>query len=35
MSDRYSVKIKVISQKDDCAAGHQVGDEYVITKHTP
>jgi uncharacterized repeat protein (TIGR04076 family) len=35
MADRYSVKIKVISQKGQCAAGHKVGDEYVVTRHTP
>ncbi len=35
MADRYSVKIKVISQKGHCAAGHKVGDEYVITRFTP
>lgn len=33
--DRYKVKIKVISQKGHCAAGHKVGEEFIIEKHTP
>jgi uncharacterized repeat protein (TIGR04076 family) len=30
MADNYKIKIKVISQKGSCAAGHKVGDEWVI-----
>ena len=29
-ADRYSVKIKVISQKGTCNRGHKLGDEWVI-----
>jgi len=35
MADRYSVKIKVLSQEGVCAAKHRVGDEWVVTRHTP
>ena len=35
MAERYSVKIRVISQKGECAAKHKVGDEFIITRHTP
>ena len=28
MADMYPVKIKVISQKGTCEAGHKVGDEF-------
>lgn len=35
MEGRYKVKVKVLSQKGVCAAGHKVGDEYVISRHTP
>ncbi len=31
----YDVIAKVISQKGTCAAGHKVGDEWVITGETP
>ena len=31
MAERYDVAIKVISQKGHCAAGHKVGDEWVIS----
>ena len=29
-ADRYSVKIKVISQKGTCNRGHKLGDEWLI-----
>ena len=32
---RYRVICKVISQQGTCSAGHKVGDEWVIEKHTP
>ena len=35
MADRYSVKIKVLSQEGHCAAGHQTGQEWTVTRHTP
>jgi uncharacterized repeat protein (TIGR04076 family) len=35
LQERFTVKIKVISQKGICAAGHKVGDEYIIDRHTP
>jgi len=35
MADRYDVKVKVISQKGTCGAGHKVGDEWLITGKTP
>ncbi|HEY41556.1 MAG TPA: TIGR04076 family protein [Dehalococcoidia bacterium] len=35
MADTYDVKVKVISQKGTCGAGHKVGDEWVITGKTP
>jgi len=35
MADRYDVRVKVVSQKGTCGAGHQVGDEWVITGKTP
>jgi uncharacterized repeat protein (TIGR04076 family) len=28
MADMYAVKLKVISQKGTCEAGHKVGDEF-------
>ncbi|OGN87537.1 MAG: hypothetical protein A2Z74_06550 [Chloroflexi bacterium RBG_13_46_9] len=30
MSDWYKVKVKVISQKGHCEAGHKAGDEFVV-----
>ena len=30
MAEQYNIKVKVISQKGACAAGHKVGDEWVI-----
>ena len=35
MADRYSVKIKVISQEGVCGAKHKTGDEWIVTRHTP
>jgi uncharacterized repeat protein (TIGR04076 family) len=35
MSDRYTVKIKVISQSGTCAWGHKVGDEWTVDGTTP
>ena len=31
----YDVIVRVISQKGTCAAGHKVGDEFVIGQKTP
>ena len=30
MSEGYDVTVRVISQQGDCAAGHRIGDEWVI-----
>jgi uncharacterized repeat protein (TIGR04076 family) len=30
MADSYDIRIKVISQKGSCAAGHKVGDEWIL-----
>jgi len=35
MADSYDVKVRVISQKGTCGAGHKVGDEWLITGKTP
>lgn len=35
MAERYSIKVKVISQQGFCAAGHKVKDEFVINRTTP
>ena len=35
MSDWYQVKVKVISQKGTCSAGHKVGDEFIIGETVP
>jgi len=35
MAKRYNVKIKLVSQLKKCPAGHQVGDEFVVGRHTP
>jgi uncharacterized repeat protein (TIGR04076 family) len=35
MADTYDVKVKVISQKGNCGAGHKVGDEWLISGKTP
>ena len=31
MAEVYDVVVKVISQKGTCAAGHKVGDEWIIS----
>ncbi len=31
----YKLAARVISQKGSCAAGHKVGDEFVISDSTP
>ena len=35
MSDWYQLTAKVISQQGHCAAGHKVGDEFIIGDVTP
>lgn len=37
MSDNgfYKVSARVVSQKGHCAAGHKVGDEFIIEETTP
>jgi uncharacterized repeat protein (TIGR04076 family) len=35
MADMYPVKLKVVSQKGTCAAGHKVGDEFETQGMTP
>lgn len=35
MGNRYKVQVKVISQTGHCAAGHEVGDAFIIGRHTP
>ncbi|MFC1959037.1 TIGR04076 family protein [Chloroflexota bacterium] len=35
MAETYEVVVKVISQKDTCAAEHKVGDQWVIESKTP
>lgn len=36
MAVDYKIVVKVVSQKGTCAAGHKVGDEWVIKgDHTP
>ena len=35
MAESYQVKVKVISQKGHCEAGHKVGDEWVVGDKTP
>jgi uncharacterized repeat protein (TIGR04076 family) len=30
MADSYDIRIKVISQKGSCAAGHKIGDEWTL-----
>ena len=33
--NKYDTAVKVISQRGSCAAGHKVGDEWVVGMHTP
>lgn len=35
MHERYSVKVRVISQSGTCAWGHKVGDEWIVDGTTP
>lgn len=35
MAARYDIRIKVISQKGNCARGHAIGDEFVLSRTTP
>ena len=35
MAEQYKVRVKVISQKGTCDAGHKVGDQWVIDEKTP
>jgi len=35
MAESYKVRIKVISQKGSCEAGHKVGDEWLVGEKTP
>jgi uncharacterized repeat protein (TIGR04076 family) len=35
MADSYNIRIKVISQKGTCGAGHKIGDEWVTSGKTP
>lgn len=35
MAGTYDVKVKVVSQKGNCGAGHRVGDEWTIGDKTP
>ena len=35
MAESYKVRIKVLSQKGHCAAGHKVGDQWVVDEKTP
>ncbi len=35
MGKRIPVQVTVISQKGTCAAGHKVGDKWVLIRNTP
>ena len=36
MAQQYKITVKVVSMKGSCAAGHKIGDEWVIEgDHTP
>ena len=35
MAESYEVLVRVVSQKDTCAHGHKVGEEWVIGSKTP
>ncbi|MBN1663160.1 MAG: TIGR04076 family protein [Deltaproteobacteria bacterium] len=34
MANQHDIRIKVLSQEGACAAGHKVGDEWIITGKT-
>jgi uncharacterized repeat protein (TIGR04076 family) len=35
MAESYKVRVRVISQKGHCEAGHKVGDEWLVGEKTP
>ena len=35
MEEIRNVRIKILNQKGTCAAGHKVGDEWVVGEKTP
>ena len=35
MAEIHKVRVKVISQKGTCEAGHKVGDEWLVGEKTP
>jgi uncharacterized repeat protein (TIGR04076 family) len=35
MAQSYKVRVKVVSQKGSCEAGHKVGDEWLVGEKTP
>lgn len=35
MPEKYKVIARVVGLTGECSAGHKVGDEFVIGKHTP
>ena len=35
MAKRYDIRITLISQIGKCPAGHKVGDQWTIHRHTP
>jgi uncharacterized repeat protein (TIGR04076 family) len=35
MAEIYKVRVRVISQKGSCEAGHKVGDEWLVGEKTP
>ena len=35
MAEQYKARIRVISQKGKCEAGHRTGDEWVVGGKTP
>ncbi len=35
MAESYKVRVRVVSQKGHCEAGHKVGDEWLVGETTP
>ncbi len=35
MTDRYKIKVSVVSQKGTCANGHKIGDTFTVARTTP
>ncbi len=35
MAEGYPVAVRVISQKGSCAAGHKVGEEWILEHNSP